>query len=115
MRNAVGALLSLVIFGFGALSTYAHGNEIHVIGEIASIEGKVMTVKSREGKSVVVELTDQSEISKGKEKAPATIADLVPGERVVIHARKAGEKLQARTVQIGKAKVAGAEPSKAAP
>ncbi|VVM07656.1 hypothetical protein MAMC_01752 [Methylacidimicrobium cyclopophantes] len=112
MRGAIGVLLSLVIFGFGASSTFAHGNEIHVIGQIASMEGKVLTVKTREGKSIAVELTDQSEISKGKEKEPATVADLMPGERVVIHARKAGEKLQARTVQIGKAKAAEAGKAK---
>ncbi|MDD4932694.1 MAG: hypothetical protein PHO89_04420 [Methylacidiphilaceae bacterium] len=112
MRGTLGVLLAWVILGLGAGSAYAHGNEIHVIGEIASLEGKVLTVKSRDGKSVAVELTDRSEISKGKEKEPATLADLTPGERVVIHARKAGEKLQARTVQIGKAKAGGGEKAK---
>ncbi len=111
MRGAIGVLVSCLFFGFGAIPTFAHGNEIHVIGEVASVEGKVLTVKSRDGKSVPVELTDRSQISKGKTKEPATVADLVPGERVVIHARKAGDKLQANTVQIGKAK-SGAEKPK---
>ena len=106
MRGMVGVLLSCLLFSFGLVSTFAHGNEIHVIGEVASVEGNVLTVKSRDGKSVPVELTDRSRISKGKTKEPATVADLVPGERVVIHARKAGDKLQANTVQIGKAKAA---------
>ncbi|WP_018289943.1 hypothetical protein [Verrucomicrobium sp. 3C] len=114
MRRALGVLLAWIVLAVGAGSTFAHGNEIHVIGEIASLEGKVLTVKSRDGKSVAVELTDRSKISKGKEKEPATVADLVPGERVVIHARKAGDKLQANTVQIGKAK-ADAEKAKTGP
>ncbi len=114
MRGAVGVLLSCLLFSFGTFSTFAHGNEIHVIGEIASVEGNVLTVKSRDGKSVPVELTDRSQISKGKTKEPATVADLLPGERVVIHARKAGDKLQANTVQIGKGK-AGTEKAKTEP
>lgn len=114
MRGAVGVLLSCLFLSFGAFSTFAHGNEIHVVGEVASVEGNVLTVKARDGKSVPVELTDRSQISKGKTKEPATVADLVPGERVVIHARKSGEKLQANTVQIGKAK-ADAEKPKTAP
>ncbi|MGD9896380.1 MAG: hypothetical protein AB7T14_04780 [Candidatus Methylacidiphilaceae bacterium] len=112
MRSVVGVLLSWMILGLGGLSAFAHGNEIHVIGEVSSLEGKVLTVQTREGKSVSVELTDRSEISKGKAKEPATVTDLVPGERVVIHARKAGEKLQARTVQIGKPKPVGTEKAK---
>ncbi|QSR85406.1 hypothetical protein [Methylacidimicrobium sp. B4] len=114
MRSGVGALLSCLLFSFSALSTFAHGNEIHVIGEVASVEGNVLTVKSREGKSVPVELTDRSQISKGKTKERATVADLLPGERVVIHARKAGDKLQANTVQIGKGK-AGTEKANTQP
>ncbi|CAB4243214.1 conserved exported protein of unknown function [Methylacidimicrobium sp. AP8] len=113
-HSAVGVLLSCLLLGSGVVSSFAHGNEIHVIGVVASVEGNVVTVKSRDGKSVPVELTDRSQISKGKAKEPATAADLLPGERVVIHARKAGDKLQANTVQIGNPKGEG-EKAKASP
>jgi hypothetical protein len=77
----------------------AHGNEKHVMGTVTSISESSVTVETTAKKSVTVEVTDKTKFEKST--AAATMKDLKVGDRVVIHADVAGDKLIANEVQFG--------------
>lgn len=81
---------------------FAHGDLQHVLGTITEASPTSLTVRTAENRTVVVELDSKTQFTK----AGANIAaqDLKPGDRVVIHAKKDGNRLVARTVQIGSGK-----------
>jgi starvation-inducible outer membrane lipoprotein len=81
---------------------FAHGDEQHVMGTVSNVTDSAITVTTTNGKSVDVTLTSQSTFIKdGK---TITAKDIKLGDRVVIHAKKNGDKLEAASVQIGSAK-----------
>ena len=86
---------------------YAHGDEQHVMGTVTKITETTITVevalKQRETQKTSVTVNVASSTKFEKMDAAATIKDLKVGDRVVIHAAKKGEKLQAHVVKIGMA------------
>src|SRR5712675_1859043 len=78
---------------------FAHENEKHVLGTVTSISDSSITVETTATKSVTVEVSDKTKFEKSS--APATLKDLKVGEKVVIHADVAGDKLVANEVQFG--------------
>lgn len=79
----------------------AHGNEEHVMGTVAKISNSTITVETTAGKTVEVAVTAKTKFEKSG--APATFHDLAVGDRVVIHAGKSQNKLEAVTVKFGSA------------
>ena len=82
-----------------AAAAYAHGDEEHVIGTVASVTVDSITVKTTANALVVVSVVPQTTFTKNK--AAAKLVDLKVGDRVVIHAKEPTEgKLVADTVQF---------------
>ncbi len=87
----------------------AHGGLEHVVGVVTAISPASITVKTTAGKTVEVAFDPKTTFSKAAK--PIAKETIQPGDRVVIHAAEAGNKLTARTVEIGIAPAA----KKAAP
>jgi hypothetical protein len=96
----VGAVL------FAGLAS-AHGDEQHVMGTVTAITENTITVEiaQKQGDTQKTTVTVQVVSTTKFEKmdAPATMKDLKVGDRVVIHAAKKADKLEAHTVKIGMA------------
>lgn len=89
----------VVCLAFLAAGAFAHGDEQHVIGTVASVTKDSITVKTAANKLVTVAVVPETTFSKNK--AAAKLADLNVGDRVVIHAKEPSEgKLVADTVQF---------------
>jgi hypothetical protein len=98
------ALILVACISLIAAATFAHGDEQHVIGTVASVTKDSITVKTTANTLVTVAVVPQTTFSKNK--AAAKLADLNVGDRVVIHAKEPTEgKLVADTVQFSTAAV----------
>jgi len=97
----------LLITIFLAAVAYAHGDEQHVMGTVTKITKTTITVevtpKQGETEKTIVTVNVLSSTKFEKMEAPATMKDLKVGDKVVIHAAKKGEKLEAHVVKIGMA------------
>ncbi|MFY9530485.1 MAG: DUF5666 domain-containing protein [Candidatus Acidiferrales bacterium] len=94
-------LLNLLLWGFVGL-TLAHGNEQHVMGTVTAISADSITVQTaaKEPKTTTVSVVASTKFLKSG--AEASLKDLKVGDRVVIHAKANGDKLEAITVAFGK-------------
>lgn len=99
MRTRNTFLLCAVLL-FGAMA-WSHGDEIHVMGMVDKVDGTTITVIERNGNHTSVTVASDTKILKGTN--AAKLEDLKPGDRVVIHAKKVNDKLQATEVRIGAA------------
>ena len=80
-------------------AAFAHGDEQHVIGTVATVTKDSITVKTTANTLVTVAVVPQTTFSKNK--SAAKLSDLNVGDRVVIHAKEPTEgKLVADTVQF---------------
>ncbi len=98
MKRLVPIPISLLFFSTFA---FAHGNEKHVMGTVAGVTDSSITVETKEHQKVTVSVVPETKFTKGT--SEATLKDLKVGDRVVIHAAKEGDQLQAHTVRIGAA------------
>lgn len=72
-----------------ALLAHGHG---HVQGTVNSVDAAKIDVKTEDGKSRQVKLTGRTKYVRGE--AGAKIADIKPGERVVVHLDADGSALE---------------------
>jgi hypothetical protein len=86
-----------------ACAVFAHGGFDHVIGTVAGVAGRVLTVKTAKG-NVEVKLDDKTELSVGNKKAQAS--DLKPGVRVIVDIPEGSKDKVAHSVKIGTAAAA---------
>ncbi len=98
MKCLVASSISLVFF---ATFAFAHANEKHVMGTVTEVTERSITVEAKEHQKMTVSVVPGTKFTKGT--SEATLKDLRVGDRVVIHAVKQGEQLQAHTVRIGTA------------
>ena len=96
-----------VVLAAMPLVARAHGGEEHVLGTVKAADAKSITVETKDKKEVVVQLDAATKFEKGG--AAATARDLAPGQRVAVHAKRAGGSLTATIVKIGSA--AGGQPA----
>jgi hypothetical protein len=101
MKRLIAISISLL---FLAASALAHGNEQHVMGTVIEVTDSAITVETRDHQKVTVAVITDTKFAKGA--SQASLKDLKLGDRVVIHAAKQGEQLQAHTVRIGTASAA---------
>jgi len=81
-------------------STFAHGNEQHVIGRVTNVSQGSVTVETTAKANIQVMIASDTKFTKGDRSAAPE--DLQVGDRVVIHAMSMKDgKLMAHTVQIG--------------
>jgi len=98
VKQLVCCLLVILV---SAVVVNAHGNATHLMGTITAIEGNHVTLKDKDGKSVMVMLDKTTKYL--KDKKAATSSDLKVGTRVVIDAEIGGpmKMYMAQEVQIG--------------
>ena len=99
MKRMVAILMVMLC---GAVVTWAHGNERHVMGTVTDLSPNSITIQTaaKAPKTITVSVVPSTKILKSG--ADASIADLKVGDRVVIHAKLIGDKLEAATVKFGK-------------
>jgi len=77
---------------------------IHVMGTAARITDKSLTVETTDKKTIEVQLTDSTTYMNGSN--PGSRKELKVGDRVVIHAVKVKDSLQAHEVHFSTATTA---------
>jgi hypothetical protein len=97
MRRTIAVLPLLIAFATMAL---AHGNEEHVMGTINAIAEHSITVNTTTGKITEVAVTEKTTFRRGGQQIEPK--DIKVGDRVVIHAKKNGDRLEATTVRLSK-------------
>lgn len=98
MKKTITMFLSVVLF---AAVAFAHGDEQHLRGTITKVTDKSITIEDKDKKTVEVSITADTKFLSGQ--VAAALKDLKVGDRVVINAKKSGEKLVATMVKIGAA------------
>ena len=92
---------TLLVFAFAAwaipLASGAHEGGHDVRGVVVSVSGADLTVKTSHGSEKFV-LTPETEYV--KDGAPATSDDLKTSDRVVVHGKKKGSRMEAVKVQF---------------
>ena len=96
--------ISISLFFIAALAL-AHGNEQHVMGTVTEVNDSSITVETKDHQKVTVSVVAGTKFARGT--SEATLKDVKVGDRVVIHAVKQEQQLQAHTVRIGVASAAG--------
>ena len=87
----------------------AHGNATHLMGTVTTVGKDTVTIKDKDGKSVVVMLEKSTKYL--KDKKPATIGEMRVGTRVVIDAEM-NQKMKmyaAEEIQLGTAEATPAK------
>jgi hypothetical protein len=98
-KAAVVPFLFVILPAFaGRLSAHS-GHEHKALGTVAAVDATHLEVKTRDGKTVVVQLTAETKYWKAE--AAATLADVKVSERVAITYIEKDEKYQAREVRLG--------------
>jgi hypothetical protein len=96
MKRTVAVVTLLFALSFMALG---HGKEKHVMGTVTSMSDSSITVETTAKQSVTVDVSDKTKFEKSG--TAATLKDLKVGDKVVIHADTAGDKLVANEVHFG--------------
>jgi len=96
MRKTLALFAVLVLFATVAL---AHGDEQHLMGTVTKVTDKSITIEDKDKKTTAVSIAADTKCMKGD--AAAALKDIKVGDRVVINAKKSGDKLVATMVKIG--------------
>lgn len=96
-RSLIAGLLLLS----ASVLLHAHGGMIHVMGTVTAITDHSVTVETTDKKTVEVQLVDSTTFMNGSN--PGDRKDLKVGDRVVIHAVKVKDSLQAHEVRFSPA------------
>ncbi len=94
-------LLGAVCLSVLAPVLLGHGNEVHVLGTVAKISETEITVETRAKEMQVVKIVPATRFIKSG--APASLKELREGDRVVVHAKRAGDSLEAQGIRFGSA------------
>jgi len=94
-------LIAGLLFVCASVLVHAHGGMIHVMGTVTALTDTSVTVQTTDNKTVEVVLTDATTYQNGSKAAARK--DLKVGDRVVIHAVKVKDALQAHEVHFSEA------------
>lgn len=104
MKRTVTVVVLVFVLSLVAL---AHGNEKHVMGMVTSISESSITIEATTKKSVTIEISNRTKFEKSGTRA--TWKELKVGDKAVVHADVAGDKLVANKVRFGTKKAAAAK------
>lgn len=79
----------------------AHQGGHDARGFVSAVSAQELAIKTKHGEEKFV-LTPQTEFV--RDGSPATLQDLAPSDRVVVHAKKNGTRMEAIEVQFSSAK-----------
>lgn len=100
MKRIIG-MTTLVLLS--ATLLFAHGDEKHIMGTVTKVSDSFITVKDTHGKVVDVAIAANTKFMKnGKTVA---VKDIQVGDRVVVHAKQNGNKLEATMVKLSAMKM----------
>lgn len=91
-------LIVTLLLSTVSLLALAHEGMIHVMGIVTALTDKSVTVQTADKKTVEVVLTSATTYEKGTQ--PSNWKELKVGDRVVIHAMKVKDSLQAHSVRF---------------
>ncbi len=94
-------LVAGLILACTSVLLHAHGGMIHVMGTITGITDTSVTVETTDKKTVQVLLRDTTTFLKGSK--PSNRTEMKVGDRVVIHAVKVKDSLEAHEIRFSKA------------
>lgn len=97
MVRLIGAFFLFIVFIFGA-PVFAHEAHIHIMGTVTVLDADHVGVKTMDGATASILLTDDTKYRRGK--MAASRADLKIGDRVVAEVIKGGDKLVASEVRF---------------
>lgn len=109
MKRALLALLlptTLIVAPLSAHEGHAH----KVMGVVAAIDATHLEVKGTDGKTVSLVLNQKTTVRRGK--APAALADIAIGSRVVVTTMEEGGVKRVTDVQLPEASEPGSAPRK---
>lgn len=96
-------LMVTIMALFSVTLMLAHGNEKHLKGVVTQVTNAAITIQTTDGKNVEVGLMPTTKFMKSGKTIIA--ADIKENDRVVIHAKSNGAKLEATMVMVGSMKV----------
>jgi hypothetical protein len=100
MKNWMIAVVVAIFAVMAPSAARAHEGHAHkVMGTLQSIAGNHLTVKTTDGKSVMVMLDAKTKITQGKARVEAS--SLKVGDRIVAEGMEEKEMIMATTVQVG--------------
>ncbi len=94
-------LIAGLLLACTSVLLHAHGGMIHVMGTVTGITDTSVTVETTDTKTVEVQFVDTTTFLNGSK--PANRKDVKVGDRVVIHAVKVKDSLQAHEVRFSHA------------
>ncbi len=97
MRKTLALALSLA--ALSATNLFAHGNHVHTMGTVVAVDARHIEVKTQDGKTVSIQLTQDTKYVRAK--TPAKASDVAVGTRVMVESKKDKDQLMAAEVQIG--------------
>lgn len=74
------------------------GHQHHLMGTVTNVDQSKVELESTDGKSVTVALTKATKVLRGK--APASVADIKKGARIMVETEGTAEKLTATVVHL---------------
>jgi len=95
------SLIAGLLFVCTSVLLHAHGGMIHVMGTVAAVTENSVTVETADKKTVEVKFTDATTFMNGSR--AGNRKELKVGDRVVIHAMKVKETLEAHEVRFSQA------------
>ncbi len=94
-------LIAALLLTCTSVLLHAHGGMVHVMGTVTGMTDNSVTVETTDKKTVEVQFTDTTTFLNGSK--PGTRKELKIGDRVVIHAVKVKDALQAHEVRFSQA------------
>ncbi len=98
MKKMAMAIVTVLALSCLATRSFAHGGGEHVMGRVAAVEAKALTVETTEKKRVTIVIDETTKFEKSG--AAATAHDLSPGDRVVVHTAKPDKSGQLKAVLV---------------
>ena len=103
-------MIALMIAGVALCGSVARAHEGHahkVMGTVAAIDAKNLTVKTTDGKTVMVMLDGKTRITQGKNKVDLSVVKV--GDRVVAEGPEKDKMITATTIRLGEGQPASAK------
>ncbi len=99
MKHWIGGILVAASLALPASAPAHEGHAHKVMGTIASVEGKTLSVKTADGKATPVVLDAKTKITRGT--AKLDVSALKVGDRVVAEGPETKGTITASTVKVG--------------
>ena len=91
-------IIAILLLTCTSALLHAHGGMVHVMGTVTGISATSVTVETTDKKAVEVLLTETTAFLNGSK--PSNKDELKVGDRVVIHAVKVKDSLQAHEIKF---------------